>query len=347
MDNFYKIKEINPYTFEITITIPSDSFKKSYDLLLKDYSKDLDIKGFRKGNVPSDLVSDQVKEVVQFEAFEKLAPIYINTTISKEKLEPIAPPEYKETPKILEGIDIPFTITITTMPDFKLGDIKKVKVKKEDIKVTNEEVQKALDELKESQKTAEKELNDKWAKEVGKVLGDEKVKTLDELKEKIKNAIKIQKEHYQLHSMQDQALKLAIKESKIEIPQAAVDFEARERERFFNEDIQKKGINIEDFLKANNITIEKMRELWQLDAKEAIETDVFLSLYADVKDVEITDKELEERIGAIKKERPDTDESIFSNPQWKEYIKKVERKEKGFRTFIEEVLGKEFLDSHN
>ncbi len=44
-------KDINEFTTELTMTIPHDSFKHSYDLMLKDYSKDLDIKGFRKGKV--------------------------------------------------------------------------------------------------------------------------------------------------------------------------------------------------------------------------------------------------------------------------------------------------------
>lgn len=347
MEDFYKRKDINDYTFELEITIPEDSYKKSYDLLLTEYAKDLDIKGFRKGKVPSDMVSDQVKEVVKFEAFEKLAPMYINTAITKENLQPIAPPDYKKTPKLLEGLDIHFIITITTMPDFKLGDMKKVKITKEDVAIKDEEVQKALDDLKQSQKTKEKEMNDKWAKEIGKLLGDEKIKTLDDLKGKIKNALKVQKEHYLLHQMQDEAIKGAIKVSKIEIPQPAIDFEAREREKYFNEDMQKKGINIEDFLKANNITIEKMRELWKKDAEEAIQTDVFLTLYANTKKIGVTEKELKEKIASIKKEKADADKSIFENEQWKEYIKKVQRKEKAFRAFIEEVLGKDFLDSHN
>ncbi len=71
------------------------------------------------------------------------------------------------------------------------------------------------------------------------------------------------------------------------------------------------------------------------------------SLYADTKNVTVTDEELDKKVEDIKKQRPDADKNIFSNPQWKEYIKKVEVKEKAFRIFIEEVLGKDFLDEHN
>ncbi len=347
MDIKYTRKDVNDFTHELEITIPASSFNHSYDLLLKDYSKDLDIKGFRKGKVPSDMVSPQVKEVVKFETFEKLAPMYLNTTLSKEKLVPIAPAEFKEIPKFLDNLDIPFTVIVTTMPQFKLGDMKKVSVKKEKIEVEEKEIDQAMDELKQSQKTKEKEVNDNWAKEVGAIIGEKEINTVKELREMIRDALTKQKEHYQMHKLQDDALKVAIEQSKIDIPQVAIDYEARERENSFNEDMKARGVNIDDFLKANNITIEKMRELWQMDSKEAIQSDVFLMLYADTKDININTEELESKIEEIKKEKPDADKTIFSNIEWRGYIEKVLRKGKAFKQFIQEVLGKDFLDEHN
>ena len=157
MDTKYTRKDINEYTHEFELTIPFESFNHSYELMLKDYSKDLDLKGFRKGKVPSNLVSPQVKEVVKYETFEKLAPLYINTAVEKENLVPIAPYEFKEIPKFLENLDIPFTITVTTMPKFTLGNLKKVKVTKETVSVEEKEVDQAIEELKTSQKTETKE----------------------------------------------------------------------------------------------------------------------------------------------------------------------------------------------
>lgn len=347
MNDFYTKKELNGYTFEFTMTIPKDNFKHSYDLLVKEYSKDTDIKGFRKGKVPTDLMSDQMKDVVKYETFERLAPLYINTALSKEKLEPIAPPEYKELPKILEDLDITFTITVTTMPEFKVGDVKKVKISKDKLKVEDSEIEEAINELKGSQKTKATEINDEWAKEIAVVINAPEVNTLDELKQKIREALQLQKDHYQLHQLQDEALRKGIEISKIEIPEPAIKFEASERERAFVEDMKNRNVKIEDFLKGNNITMEKMRELWLKDAKDALEADTFLKLFSDDRKVEITDEELETKIEEIKKTQPNADKSIFSNPQWRDYIKSVEKKEKGFRLFIEEVLGKDFLDDHN
>lgn len=347
MDNFYTKKDINEYTFELTLTIPQDNFKKSYDLLLQNYVKDTDIKGFRKGKVPTNMISNPIKDVVKLEAFERLAPLYVNTALNKENLEPIAPPQYKEMPKFLDGLDTSFTVTVTIMPKFKLGDTKKIKVKKEKVEISEKEVQDAIDDLKKTQKTDEKEINDKWAEEIGKVINIENVKTLNDLKERVKDTLTKQKEHYQLHQLQDEALKKGIEISKINIPEVAINFEASERERAFTEDMQSRGVKIDDFLKANNITIEKMRELWLKDAKDALEADTFLTLYSQEKSVSISDEELEKKIEAIKNTQPNADKNIFNNPQWREYIRNVEKKEKGFKLFVEEVLGSEFLDEHN
>ncbi|PKN02939.1 hypothetical protein CVU76_02850 [Candidatus Dojkabacteria bacterium HGW-Dojkabacteria-1] len=347
MNDFYTRKDVNDHTVDITITIPKDNFKHSYDLLVKDYAKDTDIKGFRKGKVPTDLISNQMREVIKLETFERVAPLYINTALNKESLEPIAPPEYTDIPKLLDDLDVSFTIKVTLMPKFKLGDVSKIKIKKEKLAVEEKEVESAVEELKNTQQTKEKDVNDKWAQEVAKIINAEDVKSLKDLRIKIKDALQKQKDHYQLHQLQDEALRKGIEISKIEIPEPAIKFEASEREKAFVEDMKNRGVKIEDFLKANNITIEKMRELWMKDAKDALEADTFLNLYSREKSVEITDEELEKKIEAIKASQPNADKSIFSNPQWKEYIKNVERKEKGFRLFVEEVLGKDFLDEHN
>ena len=347
MDQFYTKKIEGKDTVEFTITIPKDNFEKSYSAVLKDFTKDSNIKGFRKGKVPTDLIDKGTKQALKLDAFEKLAPMYVSTAINKEKLEPISPPEYKELPKLIDGLDITFDVKVTIMPEFKLGNIKKIKIKKEDTKVEDKDVESAITELKGTQKTEEKEVNDKWAIEIAKIIGEENIKSLEELKGKIKDALKVQKDHVQMHQMQDKALAEGIKISNIEIPLAAIEYEAMQREDSFNSQMKERGGNVEDFLKANNITIEKMRELWMQDSKEALESDTFLNIYSKEKGITVEDSDLEKRIEEIKKMEPNADPSIFSNPEWREYIRKIERKEQAFRAFIKEVLGEEFLDSHN
>jgi FKBP-type peptidyl-prolyl cis-trans isomerase (trigger factor) len=340
MSKFYKREDLSEDTIQFKITIPKEDFKKEYNTLLKKELKDTDIKGFRKGKVPGDLVEPHVGHTLKIQAFEKLLPKYLEEALIEEKVNPIAPPEYKEFPDFKKDEALEFTMNITVMPDFKLGNLKKVKVKREDVQVEKKEVDEALNRLKENQETKAKEINDKWAKEIVEILKLEDVKDLEGLREHIKKAMLAQKEHMVAHKVEEEALQEAIKLSKIEIPEPAIKYEAAERERSFTSDMQQKGMDIDNFLKSNNITLEKMREMWEKDAKQALQTDVFLKLYAEDRNIEVTDEDLKKKIELVKKGAPEkTDEKIFEDKRWQEYVRRVEQKEKAFKEFSKEVLG--------
>lgn len=341
MTDFYTRKDINKETIEFTITIPKEEFQKEYTVLLKKQLQETDIKGFRKGKVPTDFVEPQVGNTLKIQAFEKLVPMLLTTILQKENIEPIAPPEYKNLPDFKEGSEMVFTVNITVMPEYKLGNLKNIKIEKEEIKVGDSEVDEALENLRKNQETKSKEINEEWAIEIIKLLKLEKeIKNLKDLKEHIKNAMLKQKEHMVMHKVQDEALEKAIETSKIVIPEPAIKYEAEERERAFVTDMQQKNVNMNEFLKANNLTLEKMRELWLKDAKQALETDILLRTYVLERNIKVTDEDLKKKIEEIKLNAPEgTDKSIFDNEQWQEYIRRVEEKEKAFQSFIKEVLG--------
>lgn len=338
MKNQYERKDIDKSTIELLITIPSANFEKSYEAILKDSMKDTEVKGFRKGEIPENMVDEHVKQSVRLDALDKLAPFYINNALMTENIAPIAPPEYTELPKLEKGKDVIVTLKVTVMPEFKLGNVKKIKVETVDAKIDEKEINAALEDLKKSQETKEKEINDVWAKEVAKLLELEKIDSLDSMKKYIKDALKGQKTHIVEQKAQQEALKEGIKLSKIEIPEPAVKFEAQEREKSFNKEMEQRGVKAEDFIKANKTSLDEMRKLWLDDAKEAVETDVFLSLYMVDRKIEVTEDDVNKKIENILKSAPEgMDMSAYDNPEWKAYIKRVEEKEKTFEAFLKEV----------
>ncbi len=342
MNDFYQRKDISKDTIEFEITIPKDSFKASYEAMMKDKVKGTDIKGFRKGKVPTQLVETQLKQTVKLETLEKVAPLYISTAIQKENLDPIAPPEYKDLPKLEDDTDLKLTIVVTVMPEFKLGNMKKVKVEKEEAIISKAEMEDALNDIQKNYKTKEKEINDAWAVEIGTMLKLKDVKDIKDLRKQIEEALKAQKAHMLLHQRQEKALDEAIKICDIKIPLPAIKYEAQERERSFRYDMQQRGVKVEDFVKSQNLTIEKMRELWEKDSKEALETDTFLKMYMKEHKIEMSEEELQKRIADLKKNAPKgTDMSVYDDENWQAYVKNVDLKQRAFEEFIKEVLGEE------
>jgi len=340
MDNFYTRKDVDKNTIEITITIPKASFQKSYKALLNQELSNTKLDGFRKGKVPTNLVGTEVKTSLKVKTFEQLVPMYLTTALQKENLNPIAPPDYKNFPDVTKDEDLVFSVDITIMPEFKLGNLKKIKIEKEKTTATKKEVDEALNNLFKNDNLGEKEINDKWAEEIAKKIKIENIKNLKELQDFVKKTIKDQKEIISRRKAEDEILDQGIKISKIEIPQKAIEYEAHEREHSFVHDMGHDDTKIDNFLKANNVTMEKMRELWLKDAKQALETDVFLKLYAKEKEIKVTDEDLVKKIEDIKLRSPQIkDKSVFENEQWKEYVRRVEEKERAFREFVKEVLG--------
>jgi len=340
MDDFYKRKDIDKNTVELTITIPKESFEKSYKAMLDQELSNTKIDGFRKGKVPSNLVESELGASLKVKVFEKLLPMYLTTALQKENLSPIAPPNYKNFPDLTKDEDLIVSTDITIMPEFKLGNLKEIKIKQEDTKATDKEVGDALSNLFENDNLGEKEINDKWATGISGKLKIDTIKSVKDLSEFVKNTIENQKKIVSRRKAEDEALKQAIEICKIEIPEAAIKYEAEEREHSFMHDFGHDQSKIDAFLKSNNVTMEKMRELWLKDAKEALETDVFLKLYAIDKGIKVPDEELKTKIEEIIAKSPQIeDKSLFENEEWKEYIRRVEEKEKAFRAFSKEVLG--------
>lgn len=341
MEDFYKRTNIDQNTIEFTITIPKDSFQKSYKAMLDQELSNTKIDGFRKGKVPSKLVESELGTSVKVKTFEKMLPMYLTTALQKENLNPIAPPNYKNFPDLTKDEDLVISVDITVMPEFKLGNLSKIKIEKEKTEVLKKEIDEALASLFKNESLGEKEINDKWAKGISTKLNVEDIKTLKDLEEFVKKTIENQKIIISRRKAEDDALNQAIKLSNIEIPQSAIEYEAEEREHSFIHDLGHDDKKIDTFLKSNNITMEKMKELWLKDAKEALEADVFLKLYSRGKNIQVTDEDLEKKIKEIKDKSPQVeDKTIFENEEWREYVRRVEEKEKAFREFSEEVLGK-------
>ncbi len=300
MDKTYKIKKLNPETVEFEVIIPADAFTKSYNTLLAQESKKVDIKGFRKGAVPKELIEVQLKPEILEQTFEKIAPVYVAQAVSMEALNIVAAPVYKDIPKLDTNKELTFKVDVTVMPEFKLGNMKKIKIAHKETAVEEKEIDEVIKDLEKRDDIKAKKGTDAWAKEAGERVGLDKVTTIKELRDEITKLLADQKHHIVHQEMESDALNQAIKLCEIKVPERALEYEAFEREHNFMHSLEERKVTLDDFLKANNVTLETMKEMWKKDAKEALEADVFLNLYAKENKIEITEEELKEEVKTIK-----------------------------------------------
>ena len=122
-------------TIRLTVNVPSADVKKTWDEVVGEAAKEIELPGFRKGNAPRHLVDEKIdKEKVREEVLKKLLPKFYIDAVQEHKLKPITNPKIHIDPgSTLTDLskDLPagrqdwqFTALTCEMPDVKLDDYK-------------------------------------------------------------------------------------------------------------------------------------------------------------------------------------------------------------------------------
>ena len=137
---------------EITIKIEGDSWKKAIEKAYQKASKKVKIDGFRPGKAPKSVFMKKYGvESLFFDASEYcIEEAYKKILDENKDIEIVAQPSVD-----IKSVDenyIEYVFKLTLKPEFKLGNYKKLGVKKEKITVTKEEIKEAIDNMREQYK---------------------------------------------------------------------------------------------------------------------------------------------------------------------------------------------------
>jgi trigger factor len=134
-----KFKKSNTKSSEIKVVVSFDDKQiQSYtEYAAKELGKTIEMKGFRKGHVPTNIVEEQYgKDVLVEYALEKKLNNIYQEVLTENKIEPIAQPSVEFTSK--DPVEITFVIAVK--PEIDLKPLDKIKLKKTEAKVTKKEV---------------------------------------------------------------------------------------------------------------------------------------------------------------------------------------------------------------
>ena len=111
---------------KITGEIPFAELEKQREKAIKHLGKDMDIAGFRKGNIPAKMIIAQVGEMaVLNEMAERALSLAYPQALRHHTIEAIGYPQIAIT-KLAEGNPLGFTATVAVLPEITLPDFKKI-----------------------------------------------------------------------------------------------------------------------------------------------------------------------------------------------------------------------------
>ena len=140
--------EKNSNRHEFTIKIEGQEWENAQDKAFVKRNKNAKIDGFRPGKAPKDVfIKHYGKESLYFDAADSLVqPAYIKL-LEDEKVVPVVEPKIDV--KSIDETGVEFVFTIITKPEIKIKKYKGLNVNKEEVEVTNEEIEHEISHLLE------------------------------------------------------------------------------------------------------------------------------------------------------------------------------------------------------
>ncbi|HZO83386.1 MAG TPA: trigger factor [Candidatus Binataceae bacterium] len=140
---------------KLTIELEPVEIKQELDRAYNELRRGVVLKGFRPGHAPRNLLERFFGDRVRGEVIQKLIKEYTDKALDEQHLRPLLAPEI-----VTEETDLAkslrFSATFDLRPELVVRDYAGLKVPRPEVQVTDEQVQKALEELRERHATLKK-----------------------------------------------------------------------------------------------------------------------------------------------------------------------------------------------
>lgn len=144
------VENLAPCKKLLRVEIEAKDVDAAFESMTKNFQKEASLPGFRPGKAPKDMVLRKYEKDIQDEVKKKLISDSYRKAVDDQKLDVLGYPDIEEI-QFGRGQALQFAATIETAPEFQLPDYKGLPVKREARSVTDEDVQRALDVLREQQ----------------------------------------------------------------------------------------------------------------------------------------------------------------------------------------------------
>ena len=172
-----KAERIENSQVVLEVEVDPEEEERSLEEAYRRLVKQAEVPGFRRGKAPRAMFERFVgREVLLQEAIERLVPELLNQAIEEQQLAPITQPEVELT----QTDPVVFKATVSLSPTVELGDYRQVRVAEEPVEVSEEDVDKVIEQLREEHAPwapADRpvELNDLVTMDVEGNVGDEEL----------------------------------------------------------------------------------------------------------------------------------------------------------------------------
>ncbi|MFM9583484.1 trigger factor [Streptomyces caniscabiei] len=143
------VETLNPTRVRLSIEVPFEELKDSLDAAYKKINQQVTVKGFRKGKIPARVIDQRFgRGAVLEEAVNDALPKFYTDAVNEAELNVLGQPEVDIT-ELKDGETLNFTAEVDVRPTIEIPDYSGIEVEVDAVEVTEEDVEKAVEQLRE------------------------------------------------------------------------------------------------------------------------------------------------------------------------------------------------------
>jgi trigger factor len=144
------VEKLEGNQVQMTVTVPPEDVDEAVKKAVRSIARGVNIPGFRKGKAPRRVLEMRFgKEAILAQALEDLIPDAYQRALDKSGIQAIDRPVVDELPDLVEGSPYTFKAKVQVLPEVELGDYRAVRVQKESVEITDEQVRNVINSMRE------------------------------------------------------------------------------------------------------------------------------------------------------------------------------------------------------
>lgn len=241
-----QVKKIGQHRRELIVEVEGEIIKNKFDDVYNRINKEAKVAGFRPGKVPRDILEKHYAATARKQALDELLPELYRQAVGQEQLRPVSMPQIAQVN--LQNDNLSFTANLEVKPAIEIKNYKGIKVEYPPIEVSELDLKKAVDKLKQDHNSASD-------LDLSRSLGYPDFAALQEV---LRMQIFLEKTRAQQVSIENSIIEGLLKQANFQVPDTLIAQQSEQLKKQWEMELALRGASKEEIESARPSIEEKI-----------------------------------------------------------------------------------------
>jgi trigger factor len=142
------VEELSPSRRALHVELPSEQVAAKMEATFQEWSRKLQLPGFRRGRVPREIIQRRFQSNVKEEVLRDLIPDSYREAVNQADLHPVSQPTVEDV-HFHEGEPLRYRAIVEVKPQVEVKEYRGLALERDKLEVSDEEVERALEVLRD------------------------------------------------------------------------------------------------------------------------------------------------------------------------------------------------------